>query len=504
MVEREIAHLKNINKSFGAVKALVDVDLSVETGTCLGLVGYNGAGKSTLMHILAGTQAPDSGQIIIEGRQQENYSVTKAHSLGIRCVFQELSLCPNLSVVENTKVLHHSLKGWGWRKRATKLISDALDEIFPDHGIQSETLVSDLPIGKRQMVEIARAFTVTDDPLDLVILDEPTSSLDVSISSQLLRYIRTATKRGQSIIMISHILNEVLECADDVAVMRDARIVSVKQACDLDRNKMVALMGEVHQQASNEKSESRAAREQGETVVSVRWPTGDGDGEDVFVARKGEIVGLSGLAGHGQTKMLLKLFEARGKSSDDTVVKGQVAYVSGDRQYDGIFPLWSIVKNISVCSYRQMRRRLLIDKDLEWEMSCKWQDLIRIKTPDIQNNIFSLSGGNQQKVLFARALGSVAEIVLMDDPMRGVDVDTKREVYDLIQAEADNGRCFIWYTTEMAELEHCDRVYIFQDNRIVSHLTREEISEDRILQSAFTGTPKVCLDKGPSAAGDEA
>lgn len=504
MATQEIARLKNINKSFGAVKALVGVDLTVETGTCLGLVGYNGAGKSTLMHILAGTQSPDSGQIIIQGRQQDNYSVIKAHHLGIRCVFQELSLCPNLSVVENTKVLHRPLKGWRWRKRATRLISDALDEIFPNHGIQPESLVSDLPIGKRQMVEIARAFTVTDDPLDLVILDEPTSSLDVSISSLLLRYIRTATARGQSIIMISHILNEILECADNIAVMSDARIVTVKSACDLDRNKMVALMGEVRQQAAKEKSESRVQTEEGEIVVNVRWPTGAEDGMEVFAARRGEIVGLSGLAGHGQTKMLLRLFEAEGRTGGEAAVKGRVAYVSGDRQSDGIFPLWSIVKNISICSYRQMQRRLLLDKDLEWEMGCKWRDLIRIKTPDIQNNIFSLSGGNQQKVLFARALGSVAEIVLMDDPMRGVDVDTKREVYELIRAEADSGRCFIWYTTEMAELEYCDRVYIFQNNHIVSHLTRQEINEDRILQSAFSGASKVCLSSEPIAAEDKA
>jgi ribose transport system ATP-binding protein len=211
-----------------------------------------------------------------------------------------------------------------------------------------------------------------------------------------------------------------------------------------------------------------------------------------------------GLAGHGQTELLLRLFEAREKSSGEMVVKGRVSYVSGDRQSDGIFPLWSIVKNITICSYRQMRRRLLIDIDLEREMSCRWRDLIRIKTPDIQNNIFSLSGGNQQKVLFARALGSVAEIVLMDDPMRGVDVETKREVYDLIRAEADKGRCFIWYTTEMAELGHCDRVYVFQNNHIVSHLTRQEISENRILRSAFTGALKVCLNSEPVAAGGKA
>jgi ribose transport system ATP-binding protein len=503
MATREIARLENITKSFGAVKALVGVDLTVKAGTCMGLVGYNGAGKTTLMHILAGTQTPDSGNIFVHGQKQENYSVLQAERLGIRCVFQELSLCPNLSVVENTRIFHRSLKGRGWRKRAAGLITGVLDEIFPNHRILAEELVGDLPIGKRQMVEIARAFTVLEDPLDLVILDEPTSSLDASITSQLLRYIRGATAREQSIIVISHILSEVLESTDNIAVMRDGQIVKVKPVNELDRDKLVALMGEVTRHVSAEKAELKIDGAQGEIVVEAHMPSVTGGDETEFIARKGEIVGLSGLAGHGQTEMLLRLFDAEGKSKGETIVNGRVAFVAGDRQTDGLFPLWSIMKNITICSYRRLLRGPLIATDLESEMGNKWRDLIRIKTPDIQNNIFSLSGGNQQKVLFARALGSDAQIVLMDDPMRGVDVDTKREVYGLIQAEADNGRCFIWYTTEMAELEHCDRVYIFQNNRIVSHLNRQEITEDRILQSAFNGKPVDRLSDNPSIIGDK-
>src|SRR5437660_5323271 len=170
-----IVTLDGVEKHFGAVRALDGVDLAVDAGECVGLVGHNGAGKSTLMHVLAGTLVPDKGQIIIGAEPQKDYAVVLAQKLGIRCVFQELSLCPNVTVAENARILHPSIAGWGWRRRAGRLIVKKLDEIFPGHGISSDTLVGDLPIGKRQMIEVARAFTVTSDPLHLVILDEPTS-----------------------------------------------------------------------------------------------------------------------------------------------------------------------------------------------------------------------------------------------------------------------------------------------------------------------------------------
>ncbi len=172
-----IVSLTGMTKSFGAVRALAEVDLAIGIGECLGLVGHNGAGKSTLINALAGTLRPDGGEIAVGGVvQPPDYNVRKAHGLGIRCVFQELSLCPNLSVAENARIFHKRLRGFGWRRRAAALISAKLDEIFPGHGISPHAIVGDLAIGQRQMVEIARAFTVTDDPLRLVLLDEPTSS----------------------------------------------------------------------------------------------------------------------------------------------------------------------------------------------------------------------------------------------------------------------------------------------------------------------------------------
>src|SRR3954468_3357892 len=184
----ELVSLNGIEKHFGAVRALGGVDLALGRGECLGLVGHNGAGKSTLMHILAGTAASDRGHLAIGGEVPSGYSPGLAKKLGVRCVFQELSLCPNLTVAENTRIFHPSLTGFNWRRKAGRLILDKLDAIFPGHGIGASDLVQDLPIGRRQMVEVARAFTMTDEPVRLVILDEPTSSLDAHSARQLLDF----------------------------------------------------------------------------------------------------------------------------------------------------------------------------------------------------------------------------------------------------------------------------------------------------------------------------
>src|SRR3954464_3682084 len=215
----KLVELDGVEKHFGAVRALDGVDLIVGQGECLGLVGHNGAGKSTLMHILTGTAAADRGRMTFAGEEQAGYSPAQAKRLGVRCVFQELSLCPNLTVAENARVFHPGLSGFNWRRKAGRLIIDKLDAIFPGHGIDASDLVQDLAIGRRQMVEVARAFTVTDEPVRLVILDEPTSSLDAHTAGQLLSYMRRAVVEGVSCIFISHLLGEILDICDRIVVM---------------------------------------------------------------------------------------------------------------------------------------------------------------------------------------------------------------------------------------------------------------------------------------------
>jgi ribose transport system ATP-binding protein len=489
-----IVTLNGVEKSFGAVRALVGVDFSVGIGECVGLVGHNGAGKSTLMHILAGTLSPDTGEITVGTERPKNYAVHLAHKLGIRCVFQELSLCPNLTVAENARVLHPAIAGWGWRSKAARLIRAKLDEIFPGHGISTDTVVGDLAIGKRQMIEVARAFTVTEEPLRLVILDEPTSSLDSHRAGQLLAHVRRVVATGAGCVLISHLLGEVLEYSDRIVVMRDGKVVTTDRAASFDREKLVLAMGAtVAAKVGRDEVPLVPSGRRGTTPVRVRArPANQTDGVELL-AHEGEVVGLAGLSGHGQTALLLEIFRAAGKSRSSLLsrrhagikVTAPVALIAGDRQNDGIFPLWSISENIGVRSLAALRSGVLISAEREKSFAGKWQERIKIRTPDLGNNILSLSGGNQQKALFARALGSEAKILLMDDPMRGVDVATKLEVYDLVRAEAAAGRTFLWYTTEMEELNNCDHVYVFRNGRIVADLHRGELSEERVIQSSF-------------------
>jgi len=477
-----IVQLEGVRKSFGAVRALAGVDLDVRAGECLGLVGHNGAGKSTLMQVLAGTLAADEGRLVVAGDDiTASAGVAAARAHGVVCVFQELSLCPNLTVAENARVMHRAFRGFGWRKRAGAAMAAMLDDIFPRHGIDPADVVADLSIARRQMVEIARAFLVTDEPLRLVILDEPTSSLDQVVAEQLMAFVRRFVARGGSVILISHLLGEILATSDRVVVMKDGRVVETRPARDFTRDSLVAAMGSVA--AREDEKRAAAAQPAGEVVVEAR-PARQADGRSLR-ARRGEIVGLAGLAGHGQTDLLVRINAAAQGREPHARVAGAVAFVAGDRQSDGVFPLWSIAENITIRSLGGLRRFGLIDRAAEARMAEEWRQRIAIRTPDMGNGILSLSGGNQQKALFARALASDAGIVLMDDPMRGVDVGTKQEVYGMIRAEAARGRTFLWYTTEFDELRHCDRVYVFRAGAIVAELAANEITEERVLQSSF-------------------
>ena len=475
-----------VEKSYGAVRALDGADFLLFPGECVGVVGHNGAGKSTLMHVLNGGVAADRGRFVVAGEEQPQWNSARARALGLRCVFQELSLCPNLTVAENARVVHPAIQGFGWRRRAGRLILDKLDEIFPGHGVRANDLVQDLTIGRKQMVEIARAFSVSDAPARLVILDEPTSSLDAHTAGQLLAHVRRSVASGVSCVLISHILGEVLSTCDRIVVMRDGKVVIADVAGNFDRAKLVGAMGGIEPDAPRaQAAAANAARGGAPVVVRVR-PERQADEREV-TAREGEIIGLAGLAGHGQTDLLLATFAAASHPRAHATVGAPVALVAGDRQSDGVFPGWSIARNIGVRSLKRLRSGPLLSPRLEDELANGWRERIRIRTPDVHNNILSLSGGNQQKTLFARALGSDARIMLMDDPMRGVDFGTKLEVYDLIRAEAERGRTFLWYTTEVEELKNCDRAYVFRDGAIVAELMRDELNEEQVIHSSFAG-----------------
>ncbi|WP_045392313.1 sugar ABC transporter ATP-binding protein [Falsirhodobacter sp. alg1] len=462
-----IVALTDVEKRFGSVRALNGVSLSVAAGECIGLVGHNGAGKSTLVNMINGFLSPSGGQVAYPDAQGKG-----ALAAGVRSVFQELSLCPNLTVAENLRISHSELRGFGWRNRAKVEIKAALDAVFPGHRITPDDEVDQLGIAERQMVEIAIGFAPRGSKARLVILDEPTSSLDAGIAEQLLDYVRAFCANGGAVVFISHMLGEIFSVASRIIVMSDGRVVGDRPATGYTRQGLVEAMGHVATERAADVDRKRKISQE----EILRTPQG-------LSARKGEIVGLSGLAGHGQAEALADLYLDSTSAWRAAGSNAAMAFVAGDRGRDGVLPLWSILRNASISILGQ--GRFFLDQKAERDLAEIWRKKIGIRTGNLDHPILSLSGGNQQKVLFARAFASNASVVIMDDPMRGVDVGTKQDVYAMIRAEAAEGRTFLWYSTETEEVCECDRVFVYRNGVISAELTGDDITEDRILEASF-------------------
>ena len=322
------------------------------------------------------------------------------------------------------------------------------------------------------MVEIAIGFAPRGTRARLVILDEPTSSLDAGIADQLLTHVRRFCESGGAVIFISHMLGEVFRVASRIVVLKDGKVVAERATSEFTRQGLVDAMGHV---TADGTETAEIVRDFGPEVVHT---------DQGLSARKGEIVGLSGLAGHGQAAALARYYLSRSSSWYSSRTP-EVVFVAGDRPRDGVLPLWSILRNITVSVLQQGAKRGLVNRQAEAAIASDWKTRIGIRTDDVTNPILSLSGGNQQKVLFARALASPAPVVIMDDPMRGVDVGTKQDVYAMIRAEAARGRTFLWYSTETEEVCQCDRVFVFRNHEISAELTGADITEEKILEASF-------------------
>jgi ribose transport system ATP-binding protein len=476
-----------VSKRYGNTHALNGIDLEVLSGEILGLVGHNGAGKSTLMRLLAGRERPDTGTVgFCDAPAGSPWTGPVAEAAGVRMVYQELALCPDLSVTENAWLSDRRTSGgFGWRRRAERRIIDVLDTVFPGHGIAVVKRAGDLPMAQRQMVEIARALCT--ERLRLLILDEPTESLGVDAADQLYAHLRTLTERGVSVLLISHRMQEVIAHSDRIAVMKDGRVISVSDASVTEGELLVTMGGEVRPDAATldrvVSAESvgpsaDSSMREGALVAAVASTSGK-----AFEACAGEIIGLAGLAGQGQEELLQKLW-APGPFSRGTQVPRHRAYVPGDRQSSGILPLWSVAENLTIAASRVISRCGFVNVRRKRELADHWVNALKV-LGGAHSPITALSGGNQQKVLIARAFAAEAELVLLDDPFRGVDVATKNELYALMKAEASLGRCIVWYSTENKEMAHCDRVYVFRAGRIVSELTGSTITEERIIADSF-------------------
>jgi ribose transport system ATP-binding protein len=485
--------LNSIAKRYGATTALREVSLTVDRGEVIGLVGANGAGKSTLTRVVSGVTLPDSGQLFHDGHRIDlaDYSPAVARRLGIRVVYQDLSLCTNLSVFENFCLEQHFAvgKGFGWRKRGLADTQRALDELFPDHDIDPRAQLSKLSISQRQMVEICRAITMKD--LRLLILDEPTSSLAVSEAGQLMTHIAMLKNRGVSILFISHRLGEIIGIADRIVVMQDGAKVWEGPNLSVDQTGLVEKM--IGKRLSSPERFGTASA-QNKTVgsggkVRIRTSRLSGDGlVDISVEfRSGELIGIAGLDGNGQREFLKALFFTRGTTKGALEKAGRLAYVTGDRKKEGVFPMWPISDNMSIVEINKAPLFGRLDLGGLAARVMEWYTNLSIKAEGPQTAILSLSGGNQQKVLVARALLANADVVILDDPTKGVDFGTKAQMQQLFKKAAENGKLLIWYSTEDEELVCCSRVLVFRYGRILEELKNGAISKDRIIEASFHG-----------------
>ncbi len=471
-----------ISKSFGSVQALQAITLTVCKGERIAILGHNGAGKSTLMNIVTGTISGTSGHIVYRGTDYgSGWSVPAARRLGIRFAHQEFTLADNLTVFENLRLQDRSIRGRGWKRRARQLIRSALDDIFPANGISENAIIADLSVSERQMVEVARAFTGAEQDISLVILDEPTSSLDNTTADALLNYTRKAAARGITTIFISHKLREIPAASDRVVVMKDGAVVADHPVEDLDRDSLIKLMdGGATQPVSAALQQVR--QENGRpSLVTIR---ADNSATTIRVG-PGEIIGFGGLDGHGQREMLRRIYGRKAHGLEFDTSLRDIGFVSGDRTREGIFASWSIAKNLSVRSLAKVAKFGFISRNAEARLVGTWLARLSVKLGKQTSLMSSLSGGNQQKILIARALSSDANLILLDDPTRGVDQKTKGEFYRILDAETAAGRAFIWYATEFDELRFCDRVYVFYMSKITDDIDRVDLSEARVLRSSF-------------------
>ena len=503
-----------ISKRYGSVRALDAVSLSTRTGELLAIIGHNGAGKSTLIKILAGHTRSDTGRLTIRGSDvRVSYSALAARRLGVRTVDQEVVLCSGLSLLENFLIAHRSLGGARWRARVEEVCRRSLDAVFPDSGISPRTEVSRLPMAQRQMAAIACATYAapTEPAIALLILDEPTSSLDLGRRRQLFTYLGRLRSAGVSVMLISHRLDEVLAHSERIVVLRDGRIVGTVNTREASTATLIDLMGQAEvthpvDAGVGRPPPRREARETGALAGTSEAPPlvelkdySHGELQHVSMSlRQGEVVGLGGLEGNGQRALLNALYSAsrRRRSRQGVNATTRMAYVSGDRNSEGVFPLWSVERNLSIASLNAILRLGMVHRRAEARLADHWIRELDVRVPRRDSVITSLSGGTQQKVLVARVLASDAGLILLDDPTRGVDVGTKREIYALVHSAARQGRSFLWYSTENEELYECDRVLVLRDGSIVKELTGSELNERELISASFSDSARPAAERG--------
>jgi rhamnose transport system ATP-binding protein len=485
----------SVTKTYAGVRALKGVSFDLGPGEVHALVGENGAGKSTLIKIMTGAVAADAGSIDVAGQRVTRMDPHAARALGIAAIYQQPALFPHLTVAENIALTEESASVWrriGWtarRRRARELLDRVGARIDPDRTVET------LSMPEQQIVEIARAI---GSDARAVIMDEPTASLADREVERLFEVIARLREHGTGIIYISHRLDEVFAIADRITVLRDGESVGTWPASDMDRTRLIRLM------VGRELSAVFPKRELpiGDHALAVRGLRHRASGVfDVsFSVRRGEILGFAGLVGSGRTEVAEILFGLRPADAGDIWINGAtvqitspaqaiaqgLGYVPEDRRQHGVVLDMSIASNTSLASLERVARAGLIDRAEERAAAARYVEQLRIKTPSVDADVGSLSGGNQQKVALARWLSTEPSVLILDEPTQGVDVGSKAEIHELMGALAARGLAIIMISSEMPEiLGMSDRIAVMRAGTIRGTLTRAEATQNKVLELAI-------------------
>lgn len=502
-----ILEMRNITKLFPGVKALDNVSFSVHQGEIHALVGENGAGKSTLMNVLSGIYPYGTydGEIYFQGKECRFRDITESEKVGLVIIHQELALIPLLSIAENMFLGNERAKNgvidWNESIARTK---ELLDKV----GLHESpnTLITDIGVGKQQLVEIAKALA---KDVKLLILDEPTASLNESDSEKLLGLLLQLKEHGISSILISHKLSEVNKVADSITILRDGTTIETldcrKDAITEDR----IIRGMVGRDITHRFPPRE--RNVGEVIFEVRdWNVYHPLHEDRKVStdvninvRKGEVVGISGLMGAGRTELAMSIFgQAYGKriagtaykhgkeidiSTIDKAIANGIAYATEDRKAQGLVLIQEVKNNITLANLDEISSRQVINEPQEMRVTSEYRDKLNIKCSSIKQLALNLSGGNQQKVVLSKWLFANPEILILDEPTRGIDVGAKYEIYTIINRLAGEGKGIIVISSELPEiLGICDRIYVMRDGKVVGEMSASHASQEKVMKVIMT------------------
>jgi ABC-type sugar transport system ATPase subunit len=502
MLDNSLLQMKQISKAFPGVQALSGVSFELHKGEVVGLVGENGAGKSTLMKILSGVYAPDEGEILIEGKPVRFSSPKEAEMAGVAIIYQELSLVPSVSVMENILMGREPRTAWrtiDWREMAR--VSTELLKLM-DMPIDVRRPVEEFSVAIQQMIEIAKALSLN---ARILIMDEPTSSLSEQETKRLFDIVRRVKERGVGVIYISHKMEEIYEIADRITVLRDGLHIGTAPASDLPAEKMIRwVVGRTIDQFFP----SRTPQIGGELLrvsgITLSQPgkTGVNLVDNVsFSLYAGEILGLAGLRGAGNSELLGAIFGRFGNlPTGETFVKGKkahivsppqaiengMAYLTNDRKASGLILPMSVLHNMTLVSLKQMTRFGWLQPLLEQKGASSYRNSLAIRTPSLQAEVSTLSGGNQQKVILAKWLMSKPSILLLDEPTRGIDVGAKAEIYSLMNHWASEGKGILLITSELPELlAMSDRILVMHRGRATAEFSHDEATQENVMSAAM-------------------